>query len=102
MSSSHDKKTPSPLNVDWNAEDRAIPTSIERGQGAQRDIPQLVKRRHDNPEVVGSNPTLVNSLLNPQIMLCFTYRKALHEVQVTGSISVYLFDDISNLLLGEQ
>ena len=27
---------------------------------------QLVERRHVNPEVIGSNPTLVNSLFNPK------------------------------------
>ena len=32
----------------------------------QGQIAQLVERRHINLEVVGSNPTLVNSLFNPK------------------------------------
>ena len=35
-------------------------------------IPQLVECRHVTPEVVGLNPTLVNSMFNPKIILKIT------------------------------
>ncbi len=40
----------------------------------------------------------------PQIsgIVYFTYRKALHKVQVTGSVGVDLLDNIFDLLLGEK